>query len=1008
MTVSVTPRPTPHTGDSVVEECQPWCNGDYLEDHCGWCACKGCRFCRVGGKDCQSFFLTGDTDHEACEPFCREKDKDTHCGMCKCKGCGFCKALARASVSQASAPSLPACYSGRKQDSLVEKCDPFCKVEQKDDHCGQCKCKACRFCGDVCDSGIPGDLHVRSCSPGCHQQDPAAVCPLCKCRSCPFCIADGGVSEQGMSAEATVRHGQSVAAGTTACHSGVTGDVSYRSCVPGLCDVSKRDSHCQTCRCQGCSWCQAPPPSPPKLPRPPPPPNARGGRGPEACSSGHLSDTVEAKCEPWCTDKGLPSAAVCGMCACKTCGRCKDVRSVAQPPLATSHAGEDGCPLEIELSTVSTKREKAGWYAHRLSVRVDEWQPDTVVTVDFSAADARVAIDAEDVQSASLVGKPPPQGAFTHSFRLGPRAASMRGFSFTGFTGRESLGRPQPHLSCSHAMARPSPPPPPPPAPPPPAPPLVQHACALGGLFKLGLVWAGGTSFRAKVTMAVWRPGAFVTLDFRESAGVRNVQNLGASQAENAEVQPSPYPGSIRVRLAAEPDVDNGFSIHAHNGKVGDLPPAILCSVAASTAQASSGRAQGEEGAAMDESCATVAPYYKMIQSWNGGFKAAVILNQWLPGARIFIKYATFRPHFLSAWGAAGQDVEGGIRFELAANPAVGDNANGFAFTARGDSDFAAQPSLRCVVNREAAATVKVPVAQCGMGANYWLLPVDDSAPVATATAAAAAKGGPWRVHIGLQRWEPGARLDLTFSSLASVAGADGATHLNPGLSKRARHSFAVGSGGVTFIARTAVGDSLTVVRLSCRPKDAAEDEAPEGVTVGAPDAPAGLTVARASCNDAEVAWDAAVDNGLRVTGYTVTWRRQDAPGEEGATGEAAGTSFVLSGLSGGTTYLVQVQGRNSKGPGRMTRPLRLTTDSGGAPLIAASAPKPSRSHSCRRRVSTHTTGVARRGPRHRLRIGRSASSFQRCGQAAAARPSSPCRAARSSPPTSSWGTRAG
>jgi len=995
-----------HEDDSPVQECQPWCNGDYLEAHCDYCACQGCRFCRVGGKACQSFFLVGDFDHEACEPFCNEQSKDAHCGMCKCKQCGFCRAEERAKLPGGAA-SGPQCFSGLPHDADSEKCESFCSAEHKKEHCGQCKCKACNFCGEVCDSGIPADAEVAGCSAACHLSEPAAVCPLCKCRGCAFCAADGSVSEEGIRARAQAeaaaraieggcvpasahdsdteqceahcaiadkakqcdtckcsacdfcrgfegcesgragdvkwvacdakcdgpgdcelcgcrgcaRCKSELARPRPACHSGVLGDTSEAMCVLGLCHASDKAAHCQTCRCQACSWCQATAAS--LLPAPPPRAVAH------SCDSGHLGDALEPACEAFCTDKELSSGQVCGLCACRSCGRCRDASTVSTPPVSTSAAGEGGCPLALELNVLSSKREEADSVLFELAVRLSEWQPGAVVSVDFAGSPSKVHIDKDDVTGASLLTPPPANGAFTFSFRLGPQPGPLQSFSFTAFTDREHLDAPRPRLGCSNTRARP---PPSPPRPPPPPPPWQQHQCALGGRFVLGQTWSGGSSFRAQVVLALWRPGATVTLDFRQSGGVGG---LAAAGAEHATLQKAPYPGSIRVSLGAEPGPDHSFSLIAHGGAVGRTPPLMLCSLPGDDG----GKETGEQPS-VDESCLPLTPLYRVINSWQGGFKAAVALSHWQPGAKVTLRWPNLSPQLLDAWSAVGATATGGsLFFTLGATPDP--EYNGFTFTSRGNADAAAAPTLNCVASASAAATVDVPPAACGMGASYSILP--EGAPEAAA----------WRVRVHIHQWEPGARVDVTFSPAVVVVGPSQVRALD-GSRQATQHAFDLEAQpdkehGFSFSVRTDPGASAAprLVRMGCRPPPRADAVEEAGVVAGAPEPPRGLAVSRASCNHLEVSWLAAVDNGLRVLGYTLTFQREDAAEGDEASLEAEGVGATLGGLAGGTTYLVRVRARNAKGASRPSAPFRATTDSGGAPLVAPVAPKPYRSLEC-------------------------------------------------------------
>ena len=70
--------------------------------------------------------------------------------------------------------------------------------------------------------------------------------------------------------------------------------------------------------------------------------------------------------------------------------------------------------------------------------------------------------------------------------------------------------------------------------------------------------------------MSVWRTGAQVTLDF--NTGLKDVKNLGASHAMNADVMSRPWPGALRFRLGKEPDASNGFSIVTHGGAIHEMP----------------------------------------------------------------------------------------------------------------------------------------------------------------------------------------------------------------------------------------------------------------------------------------------------------------------------------------------------------------------------------------------------------------------------------------------------
>eukprot|EP00962_Isochrysis_galbana_P055991 scaffold27818_cov79-Isochrysis_galbana.AAC.1 len=377
--------------------------------------------------------------------------------------------------------------------------------------------------------------------------------------------------------------------------------------------------------------------------------------------------------------------------------------------------------------------------------------------------------------------------------------------------------------------------------------------------------------------MAVWRPNAQVTLDFRESAGQANLAGLAASNAEGATLQKSPYTGSIRVALGAAPGPGNSFSIIAHGGNVGHRPPQILCSLPGAAAGPTA-----VEAAEIDASCAPLSPLYRVLNAWQGGFKAAVAIGHWQPGAQVVVSYGTFKPQLLNAWSATGSSAEdGSLAFTLGAS--ADPEYNGLTFTVRGNADAASAPALRCTASAVAAATVQVPAAACGLGASYSLLPEGETPPEA-----AAAKGGPWRVRVRVHRWEPLARLDLTFSPAMSLSGADGARLLGgaPGDASSV-HSLELGPHpdslhGISVLARAPPAAAPPqLIRLTCRPPPRAggpEDGAK--VVAGAPEPPEGLVVETASCNHVELRWLPSVDNGLRVTRYSVIYRREDSAPE--------------------------------------------------------------------------------------------------------------------------------
>ena len=45
-TLAVVPCSSDKPDDVDTEGCYGWCSAAFAADHCGWCRCKGCNFCR--------------------------------------------------------------------------------------------------------------------------------------------------------------------------------------------------------------------------------------------------------------------------------------------------------------------------------------------------------------------------------------------------------------------------------------------------------------------------------------------------------------------------------------------------------------------------------------------------------------------------------------------------------------------------------------------------------------------------------------------------------------------------------------------------------------------------------------------------------------------------------------------------------------------------------------------------------------------------------------------------
>ena len=49
-TLAVVPCSSDKPDDVDTEGCYGWCSAAFAADHCGWCRCKGCNFCRSSAK----------------------------------------------------------------------------------------------------------------------------------------------------------------------------------------------------------------------------------------------------------------------------------------------------------------------------------------------------------------------------------------------------------------------------------------------------------------------------------------------------------------------------------------------------------------------------------------------------------------------------------------------------------------------------------------------------------------------------------------------------------------------------------------------------------------------------------------------------------------------------------------------------------------------------------------------------------------------------------------------
>ena len=91
-TLAVVPCSSDKPDDVDTEGCYGWCSAAFAADHCGWCRCKGCNFCRssqpslapVGEAEstCASD-VEGDAAHADCQTFCSPQFASDHCARAR-------------------------------------------------------------------------------------------------------------------------------------------------------------------------------------------------------------------------------------------------------------------------------------------------------------------------------------------------------------------------------------------------------------------------------------------------------------------------------------------------------------------------------------------------------------------------------------------------------------------------------------------------------------------------------------------------------------------------------------------------------------------------------------------------------------------------------------------------------------------------------------------------------------------------------------------------------------
>ena len=501
--------------------------------------------------------------------------------------------------------------------------------------CGLCRCQGCDFCqgyaGEPCDSGIVGDASSEGCAPGvCSKAKAESHCQMCRCRGCAFCVAMTSPPPPAAAGEQCV-----LAPGSTPAY----GDTPFPACQQ-FCSPAKAGEHCALCKCQACSFCK-------EMAKP--------------CATNHVADTAVEECDGWChtlATNGNTELA-CSFCRCAKCSFCPRTspfggpyRRDATPRTVDHHVADAGCAgdgagggrngvgAEFIAYKATENEDRAGYRWYDIAVRLGAWRAGAHVKLDFSGG-PKVHLDTGSLKGAALSKQEGAGRVFTFELvaeKGGPPTPSTHLAAFTFRMGllHATLSAEGPLLSCDRlppaAAPRPSPPPPPfhpfvisPPALSPPPFARYRHTddfCVLGGQLRINKVWAGGYSFEAHLTMAVWRPGADVILDFAKGrADGADYSNIGLTHASNAQVLPRPHKGAVGVRLGAEPDESYGAIVIGGGAKVHDAP-VVTCGRVAGVAPP-----PPRPVARVEPSCAPLGVMYSVIDRWGAGFKAAVAVR---------------------------------------------------------------------------------------------------------------------------------------------------------------------------------------------------------------------------------------------------------------------------------------------------------------------------------------------------------------------------------------------
>ena len=150
----------------------------------------------------------------------------------------------------------------------------------------------------------------------------------------------------------------------------------------------------------------------------------------QPCVSSHINDADSAKCEPFCLQRGQSLEFVCSFCSCRGCDVCA---SYTEDPGKRVQIHSTDCPIGVELMVVSERNFRKGWH-YDAKLRVGDWQPNALITVDFAQHHESVEIDPAQIKAAAL--KWDKKASFQIELGSYPDEIGGASFGFTILKGR--------------------------------------------------------------------------------------------------------------------------------------------------------------------------------------------------------------------------------------------------------------------------------------------------------------------------------------------------------------------------------------------------------------------------------------------------------------------------------------------------------------------------------------------------------------------------------------------